>query len=166
MVFPADSRFMSAEEYLTWEPTQEERYEHWDGEVFCMTGGTRNYNQVAGNFYRCLADALIDRSYDVYINDVKMQVESGRKYFYPDVVVTCDDRDTDPNLIQFPCLIIEVLSPSTEAIDRGSKFAQYRRFATLQEYLLVQVDQPVIELFRRNEALLPNCLPETVALAD
>lgn len=151
MVSLPASRFMTAEEYLVWEPTQEERYEYWDGEVFCMTGGTRNHNRVSLNFSKLLDDALIDRPCDVYINDVKVQVEPGQKYFYPDVVVTCDDRDTDPNLIQFPCLIIEVLSPSTEAIDRGAKFAQYRRFITLKEYVLVQVDQPVIEVFRRNE---------------
>lgn len=148
---PAD-RFMSAEKYLTWEAAQEERYEYWDGKVICVSGETRKHNRVIGNFYKLLDDALIDRSYEIYAIAVQVQVESGRKYFYPDVVVTCDDRDTDPNSIQFPCLIVEVLSPSTEAIDRGSKFAQYRRFATLQKYVLVQVDQPVIELFRRNEA--------------
>ncbi|MGB6166372.1 MAG: Uma2 family endonuclease, partial [Geitlerinemataceae cyanobacterium] len=92
-----------------------------------------------------------DRPCEVYIVDVKVQVEPGRKYFYPDVVVTCDDRDRDPQLLQFPSLIIEVLSPSTEAFDRGKKFAKYRQSTTLQEYVLVQVDRPGVEVFRRNE---------------
>ncbi|HYW22159.1 MAG TPA: Uma2 family endonuclease [Nodularia sp. (in: cyanobacteria)] len=151
MVALPDYILMSAEEYLLWEPTQEQRYEYWDGEVVAMSGGTRNHNRVSLNFSKLLDDALADRSCEVYIVDVKVQVEPGQKYFYPDVVVTCDQRDRDPQLIQFPCLIIEVLSPSTEAADRGKKFAKYRQTPTLQEYVLVQVAQPLVEVFWRNQ---------------
>ncbi|WP_019501571.1 Uma2 family endonuclease [Pseudanabaena sp. PCC 6802] len=151
MVATSDRILMTAEEYLAWEPTQEGRHEYWDGEVVAMSGGTRNHNRVSGNFFNLLDNALVDRPCDVYIVDVKVQVEPGRKYFYPDVVVTCDDRDRDTQIVQFPCLVVEVLSPSTEAIDRGIKFAKYRQFATLQEYILVQVEQPGVEVFRRNE---------------
>jgi Uma2 family endonuclease len=151
MVALPDYISMSAEEYLVWEPTQEQRYEYWDGEVVAMSGGTRNHNRVSANFFKLLDDALADRSCEVYIVDVKVQVEPGQKYFYPDVVVTCDPRDRDPQLIQYPCLIIEVLSPSTEAGDRGKKFAKYRQSPSLQEYVLVQVAQPLVEVFRRNQ---------------
>ncbi|MEA5502342.1 Uma2 family endonuclease [Halotia wernerae UHCC 0503] len=151
MVALPDRMLMSAEEYLIWEPTQEERYEYWDGEVVMMSGATRNHNRVSLNFSKLLDDGLVDRSCEVYIVDVKVQVEPGQKYFYPDVVVTCEERDTDPQLVQFPCLIIEVLSPSTEAADRGKKFAKYRQSPTLQEYVLVQLAQPGVEVFRRNE---------------
>ncbi|WP_309742207.1 Uma2 family endonuclease [Chamaesiphon sp. OTE_20_metabat_361] len=150
MVALPDRSFMSAAEYLEWELTQEERYEYWDGEVVAMSGGTRNHNRISGNFFRLLDDALLNRDCDVYIADVKVQVEPGQKYFYPDVVVTCDERDDEAQLVQFPCLIIEVLSPSTEAIDRGAKFARYRQFTSLQEYVLVQVDRPKVEVFRRD----------------
>ncbi|MEG3897407.1 MULTISPECIES: Uma2 family endonuclease [unclassified Microcoleus] len=151
MVALPDRTLMTAEEYLAWESTQEERYEYWDGEVVAMTGGTRNHSRITFNFSKLLDDALVDRPCEMYMADVKVQVEPGRKYFYPDVVVTCDDRDNDPQLVQFPCLIVEVLSPSTEAVDRGTKFAKYRQFLTLQEYVLVQVEQPGVELFRRNQ---------------
>jgi Uma2 family endonuclease len=151
MVALPDRIFMSAQEYLVWEPTQEERYEYWDGDVVAMSGGTRNHNRVSLNCSKLLDEALADRPCEVYIVDVKVQVEPGRKYFYPDVVVTCDERDVDAQFVQFPCLIIEVLSPSTEAIDRGTKFANYRKSATLQEYVLIQVEQPGVEVFRRNE---------------
>jgi Uma2 family endonuclease len=151
MVALPDRLFMSAAEYLDWEPTQEDRYEYWDGEVVAMSGGTRNHNRISLNFSKLLDDALINRNCEVYIADVKVQVEPGRKYFYPDVVVTCDKGDDDAQIVQFPCLIIEVLSPSTEAIDRGVKFARYRQFTSLQEYVLVQVDLPKVEVFRRNE---------------
>jgi Uma2 family endonuclease len=84
---------MTAAEYLKWEATQEERHEYWDGEVVAMSGGTRNHNRISGNFFRILDDALLDKSGEVYITDVKVQVEPGQKYFYPDVLVTCDERD-------------------------------------------------------------------------
>lgn len=151
MVALSDRILMTPQEYLDWEPTQQQRYEYWDGEVVAMSGGTRNHNRVSGNLFKLLDDALADCPCEVYIVDVKAQVEPGRKYFYPDVVVTCDERDRDPQLVQFPCLIIEVLSPSTEAIDRGTKFSKYRKFATRQEYVLVQVEQPGVEVFRRNQ---------------
>ena len=150
MVALPDRVFMTAAEYLQWEPTQEGRHEYWDGEVVFMSGGTRNHNRISLNFSKLLDDALLDRDCEVYIADVKVQVEPGRKYFYPDVVVTCDKRDDDAQIVQFPCLIIEVLSPSTEAIDRGTKFARYRQFTALQEYVLVQVDRPGVEVFRCN----------------
>jgi Uma2 family endonuclease len=151
MVALPDRILMSAEKYLVWEPTQEQRYEYWDGEVVAMSGGTRNHNRVSANFFKLLDDALADRTCEVYIVDIKVQIEPGHKYFYPDVVVTCDKLDDDPQLVQFPCLIIEVLSPSTEAADRGKKFAKYRQSPTLQEYVLVQVAQPGVEVFRRNK---------------
>ena len=151
MVALSDRILMTPQEYLTWEPTQEQRYEYWDGEVVAMSGGTRNHNRVSLNFSKLLDDALADCPCEVYMVDVKAQVEVGRKYFYPDVVVTCDERDREPQFVRFPCLIIEVLSPSTEGIDRGTKFAKYRKFTTLQEYVLVQVEQPGVEIFRRNQ---------------
>jgi Uma2 family endonuclease len=157
--FPA----MTAAEYFIWEQTQTDRHEFWDGEVIAMSGGTRNHNRISLNFSKLLDDALSggthperNRRCEIYINDVKVQVEPNRKFFYPDIVVTCDARDNDPILVQFPCLIIEVLSPSTEAYDRGLKFTQYRRLPTLQEYVLVQasaqVSEPMVEVFRRNQA--------------
>ena len=81
MVALPDNTYMSAEEYLAWEPTQEERYEYWDGEVVMMSGATRNHNRVSGNLFKLLDDALAERSCEVYIVDVKVQVEPGQKYF-------------------------------------------------------------------------------------
>ncbi|PZO40856.1 MAG: hypothetical protein DCF19_11140 [Pseudanabaena frigida] len=152
MVALPDRLLMTYEEYIAWESTQEMRHEFWDGEVVAMAGGSRNHNRVSFNFSKLLDDALIGRPCEMYIADVKVQVKPKRKYFYPDVVVTCDERDrNDSQVVAFPCLIIEVLSPSTEAYDRGFKFSQYRSFETLQEYVLVQVEQPIVEVFQRNE---------------
>ena len=150
MVALPDRLSMSAAEYLAWESTQEERYEYWDGEVVAISGATRNHNRICLNFFKLLDDRL-NLPYEIYILTVKLRGELRQNYFYPDVVVTCNDRDNDPQLVQFPSLIIEVLSPSTEAVDRGAKFAKYRQFSTLQEYVLVQVEQPGVEMFRRNQ---------------
>jgi Uma2 family endonuclease len=151
MVALSDRLLMTAAEYLAWEPAQEGRHEYWDGEVVAMSGGTRNHNRISLNFSKLLDDALSDRNCEVYIADVKIQVEPGRKYFYPDVVVTCDDRDEDTQYVRSPCLIIEVLSPSTEGIDRGPKFAKYRQFLAFKEYVLVNTSEPKVEVFRRND---------------
>jgi Uma2 family endonuclease len=152
MVVLPDRVLMSYEEYVDWESTQEMRHEYLDGEVIAMAGGTLKHNRVSVNFLSILDNALADRPCEVYINDVKVQVQPRRKYFYPDVVVTCDERDRqESDFVSFPCLIIEVLSPSTESFDRGFKFSQYRKFETLQEYVLVQVEQPIVEVFQRNE---------------
>ncbi len=151
MVALPDRILMSAEEYLAWELTQQERHEFWDGEVVLMAGGTKKHNRVSGNCFKVLDGLLVDRDCEVYITDVKVQVEANRKYFYPDVVVTCDGREHDTQMVQFPCLIVEVLSPSTEAVDRGAKFTYYRRFTTLREYVLIQMERPMVEVFCRNE---------------
>jgi Uma2 family endonuclease len=152
MVALPDRLLMSADEYLAWESTQEERYEYWDGEVVLMSGGTKKHNRVSFNCSKALDRILVNRDCEVYINDIKVQVEANRKYFYPDVVVSCDVRDQDIQLVQYPCLIVEVLSPSTEAFDRGIKFSRYRQFETLREYVLIQPEQPMVEVFSRNDA--------------
>ncbi|MFN7714296.1 MAG: Uma2 family endonuclease [Pseudanabaenaceae cyanobacterium] len=142
---------MSYEEYLAWEETQETRHNYIDGLVVAMAGSSRNHNRVALNSFKVLDNALSDRPCEVFIADIKVQIEQSRKYFYPDVVVTCDANDRDPQLVLSPCLIIEVLSPSTEAYDRGLKFSQYRQLPSLQEYVLVQTEQPIVEVFQRHQ---------------
>ncbi|MFG3817436.1 Uma2 family endonuclease [Limnothrix redekei] len=151
MVALPDHPLLTAEEYLAWEATQTERHEFWDGEPIAISGSPRSHNRIAGNIFAALSAALADRPCEVYISDIKVQAAPGRKYFYPDLVVTCDDRDQDERFVQFPSLIVEVLSPSTESFDRGAKFAAYRRLDTLQTYILVQVDRPDIEVFQRND---------------
>jgi Uma2 family endonuclease len=141
--------FMSPEAYLEWEPLQDDRYEYIDGEVVAMTGGTKPHNRVAANLFTAL-DQHLDGRCEVYIADVKVQVTANGPYHYPDVVVSCDPRDRNTDqLICHPSLIAEVLSPSTEAIDRGQKFRRYRQAQSLQEYLLIQSDQKGLDCFRK-----------------
>jgi Uma2 family endonuclease len=148
----AEPRFnsMLPQEYLDWEVTQELKYEYIDGEVFAMTGGTIPHNLIAGNFYTLLKSHLRGKGCRVFISDVKVQISERGPYSYPDVMVSCDRRDRSAiQLIQYPCLIVEVLSPRTEAYDRGEKFRRYRQLPTLQDYVLVDATQLSVDCFSR-----------------
>ncbi|MBD2022349.1 Uma2 family endonuclease [Leptolyngbya sp. FACHB-36] len=162
---------MTPEEYLEWEPRQEIRYEYIDGDIFAMTGGSKPHNRIALNLAGALDSHLQGKGCEVYIADVKVQVSAAGPYHYPDVVVTCDRRDQDSSqVVQYPCLIAEVLSPSTEAYDRGSKFTHYRKLETLQEYVLIQSEAIGVECFRRNAeglwVLHPYEVDDTITLAS
>lgn len=143
---------MTREEYLVWEPLQELRYEYWEGEAVAMTGGTIPHNDIALNLYRALYPYVRDRGCRVNVADVKVDVAETGRYFYPDLVVSCDARDrTAIQLLQFPTLIVEVLSPATEANDRGDKFKQYMTLPTLREYVMVDAESISVECYRRGE---------------
>ena len=152
MIASSQFQYMTPQEFLEWEKTQELRYEYIDGEVFAMTGGTKPHNRIALNLATTLDPFLAEKGCDIFIADVKVQLSPSGPYHYPDVVVTCDPKDRESiDLIEYPCLIVEVLSPSTEAFDRGKKFTRYRQLNSLQEYILIQSDEIGVECFRRNE---------------
>lgn len=117
-----------------------------------MTGGTVNHGRIALNMGVVLANHLRGSGCMVLNSDVKLQVLESNSYFYPDVSVTCDERDRNASeFVSHPCLVIEVLSPSTEAYDRGQKFRKYRRSPSLQEYVLVSTTEMCLDVLRRNE---------------
>ncbi len=141
---------MTAAEFLAWDETQTaERYEFVRGEVFMMTGGVdRNYT-VALSLAIALRQHLRGTPCRVYGSDVKLRVEAADCFFYPDLMVTCSAVDAADRLIKRePVLVVEVLSPSTAAFDRGDKFADYRQLASLREYLLVDVNSRRCDLHR------------------
>ncbi len=139
-------------EYLDWEEKQELRYEYLNGEVYAMTGGTVNHGRIAANFIATLIPHLRNGGCRVQTSDVKVQVAESNDYIYPDVSVTCDDRDkTATKFIAHPCLIVEVLSPSTAAYDRRDKFNLYRRSDSLQDYVLVDTNKIEIDIYSKND---------------
>lgn len=140
-------------EYLAWEAEQNERYEYIRGEVYAMAGGTLAHNAAILAIGATLRQHLKGTPCRVFVSDVKVRVEASDASFYPDVVVTCAAQDVaDPKalLLHEPMLIVEVLSPSTAAFDRGAKFAHYRLLPSLQEYVLIDPDTAQVDLFRRN----------------
>lgn len=169
MVATPQSQTMSLEQYLDWEPLQELRYEYVNGEINAMTGGTIPHNDIALNLYRVLYPHLRARGCRINVADVKLQISSSNLYYYPDVIVSCDPRDlTAQTSIQWPTLIIEVLSPRTEAKDRGEKLANYRILPSLQEYILISSDTVSAERYRRGEGRMwlyyPYAAEDTIVL--
>jgi Uma2 family endonuclease len=141
------------EEYFAWEEQQQVRHEYIDGEVYAMTGGTINYSQIALNLGSLLKSHLRGSGCRTLNSDARVNIVASSHYVYPDVSVTCDERDkTTPQYITYPCLIVEVLSSSTEAYDRGNKFKLYRRNPSLQEYVLVDAETMAVEIFRKSDS--------------
>ena len=137
--------------YLAWEATQSERNEYVAGEVFAMVGVRQSHNVATLNLATMLRRELKGSPCRVFIESVKTRVEAADCFFYPDVVVTCDARDRQtPDYVSHPALVVEVLSVSTAAFDRGATFAAYRKLESLRDYVLVDVEAQRIEVFRRN----------------
>ncbi len=140
---------LTPEEYLAWESDQPNKNEYFFGEVYAMVGTTDAHNVVAGNIFSLLRNHLRSAPCRVFISDVKVRPQAADVYFYPDVFVTCDERDHQRrNEKSHPLLIVEVLSESTGYFDRGEKFAAYRRIDELREYVLIDPERRMIDLFR------------------
>ena len=151
MALPQQKQVFDATAYLAWEAAQPERNEFMAGEVFAMVGVRQAHNVATLNLASHLRSELKGSPCRVFIESVKTRIEAADCFFYPDVVVTCDARDrATPEYLSHPLLVVEVLSDSTAAFDRGNKFAAYRKLESLQEYLLVDLDSRRLELFRRN----------------
>lgn len=141
---------ITADDYLAGEAVSPIRHEYVAGEIFAMAGATEEHATIALNFAALLRAQVRGGPCRVYIADMKLRVEVADAFFYPDVFVTCDGRDaSEPLAKRHPCLICEVLSESTEAYDRGDKFAAYRTLDSLSEYLLIDSRRRAVEVFRR-----------------
>jgi Uma2 family endonuclease len=143
---------LSPAEYFAWEEQQLEKHEYINGEVYAMSGGSVNHGRIAIKF-AAMFDSHLENSGCITGNsDIKINILKTNNYTYPDVSVTCDDRDKNtPNYFTYPCLIVEVLSPSTEAYDRGGKFRMYRNNPNLQDYLLVSSTSIEMDLYHQKE---------------
>lgn len=141
---------MTVEEYfLLDEHDENARYEYVDGQVRMLAGGSPDHSQIGTNFASLLFIALEGKRCRIFNSDVYLRLSETR-YFHPDVVVSCDERDRrQKKVIQYPVLIVEVLSPGTESYDRRQKFTYYQPYPSVQEYVLVDASQQWIELFRR-----------------
>lgn len=139
-------------EYLQLDRQSEFRHEYIAGEVFAMTGASRNHNLITVNIAAALSEQLRRRQCEVYASDMRMKVSPQRLFAYPDVIVVCGtprfEDDVNDTLLN-PTILIEVLSKSTEAYDRGLKFELYRGLESLQEFILIAQNKRHIEHYRR-----------------
>lgn len=144
--------YITPEEYLEMEENSTVKHEYIDGYIYAMAGALDSHVTIALNIASLLRNHVRGSGCRVYISDMKARMESLNRFYYPDVMVTCDQRDQEtPGYKRFPCLIIEVLSDSTEGFDRGDKFADYQTLDTLQEYVLINAKKTRVECFRRND---------------
>jgi Uma2 family endonuclease len=170
---------LTLSEFLTWENDQPDKHEFHRGEVFAMTGGRRSHGRVLVNMTRHLSVHLDGSGCQVFADSMKLQVADDT-ILYPDVFVTCDKADlaTDQVFVA-PKLVVEILSPSTQAYDRSQKFALYRRIPALQEYLLIDPETRRVEAFRKSadglwvfhdmsdgDALESPCIGVRISLVD
>ena len=155
---------ITPEQYLEAERKAEFKHEYFDGEVFAMSGGTYPHGMIILNLGAEFRQALKGRQCTATPQDVRLRVGSGRLYCYPDILIVCGEprfADDQKDTLLNPTLIAEVLSSSTEAHDRGLKFAQYRTIESLPEYVLVSQYEPRVEKFRRQSAgdwLMTECV--------
>lgn len=145
-------RACTRDEYLHHERSVETKSEYYEGEAWPMVGASLTHIRIVRNLLNQLVQHFKATSMEVLASD--MRVRTGTAYFYPDIVIVDGEpklEDTNQDTLLNPLVIIEILSPSTEAFDRGNKFSAYRKLPSLQEYVLVSQDQPRVELFRRVE---------------
>lgn len=146
--------YLSPEEYLAIERKAEYKSEYVDGVMYAMAGSSERHNLIAANLITELNIQLRKTPCKVYPSDLKVRVPNSKKFFYPDVSVVCGETqfaDEERDVILNPIVIMEVLSESTAAFDRGKKFQSYQLIESLQEYLLVAQDEFIVEHYLRQE---------------
>jgi Uma2 family endonuclease len=144
---------LSENEYLAYEAQSPVRNEYIAGEIFAMAGASIRHNVITGNLFAELRAHLKGTPCRALIEGVKLRLRKEQSYFYPDVMVTCENRlqelDSEQQIVEEPLIVIEILSPSTEAVDRREKLRAYRTLPSLKEYLLVGQEQALVEVYRR-----------------
>lgn len=148
----AEARTLTAAEYLAWEREQLDKHEFHCGEVFAMAGGSMRHNGLSVAIVVQLTLALRGRGCQVLSSDQRVALKPGERYVYPDAVAACGGVAREPgtsDVLANPAIVVEVLSKSTEAYDRGDKWDAYQRLPTLTDYLLVSQSVPRIEHFQR-----------------
>lgn len=152
MADPALARHSYAE-YVALERQTGKRYEFLDGSVRAMAGGSIEHSRLAARLARLIGAALANRPCEVFTADGKIRIEASNRAVYPDLSIVCgrlERSPVDPESMLNPSVIVEVLSDSSEAYDRGEKFRHYRQLASFREYVLVSQREPLVEVWRRD----------------
>ena len=172
MVVSKSCTYVSPEDYLAGEKISPIKHEYRQGEIYAMAGASKAHVTLTLNVAILLRNHLRGTGCIPYMVDMKVMLDTSSFYYYPDVVVSCDERDKNAaeDFICYPRLIVEVLSPTTAGFDRGEKFADYRASESLQEYVLINQEKVGVECFRRNPeglwVLYPYSQGEEVELAS
>jgi len=145
---------ISEEEYLKGELIGEVKHEYVDGHVYAMAGASRNHERITENVFGEIRNFLKNKLCEAFASDVKIKV--GTQFFYPDVMVVCEERNPDDYYTEAPVLVVEVVSSSTRRTDKTTKRTCYQTLYSLQEYVLIEQDIVDVEVCRRNEGWISN----------
>ena len=147
----AAQTYLTPREYLAWERKQPFKNEYHNGQIIAMSGASRAHNRITVDITTQLNSQLMNSGCEVFASEMRVRTSPEVSYFYPDVIVVCGEPrfedDTFDTLLN-PILVVEVLSPSTAAFDRGEKFEHYKQLASLQEYILISQDRVRVEHYR------------------
>lgn len=159
---------LSVEEYLEGERYSEIRHEYIDGQVYAMGGASRRHALIVNALAFALTPAARRQRCQLFTSDMKVRLSIADKtvFYYPDLLLSCDPTDREPYFCSRPCLIVEVLSETTERIDRREKLLAYQTLPSLQEYLLVAQDARQVELYRRARDWQPEYFVEGAMRLD
>jgi Uma2 family endonuclease len=155
--------FIGVDDYLSGEQSSDVRHEYLSGAVYAMAGGTAEHHQIALNVAFALRSHLKGKPCRVFVFDFKVRLETGEKdiFYYPDVMVGCDSRDTHKLYLRHPKILVEVSPESTERLDRHEKRSAYQTLESLEEYLIIAQDRIDATLFRRAHGWRPEVFSET-----
>ncbi len=154
MLSATETKYYTPEEYLALEETSEDKNEYRQGEIIPMVGATTNHNQIAGNFYRRFPLTINNQDYYTYMETVRLWLSDCSIYTYPDVMVITGQplyQGNSKSNVTNPLIIVEVLSNSTQAYDRGDKFKFYRSLPTFQEYILIEQSSYSVERYYKQK---------------
>ena len=142
--------YITEEEYLTEEKEADTRHEYVNGHIYAMASASKRHNRIARNFITSMSDAANKKNCETYFSDIKVRSEKYKTYYYPDIVLSCDDDDENDYFLEKPCLIVEVTSASTMRKDYLEKALSYQAIDSLQAYLIVSQDKPQVDMLTRN----------------
>ncbi len=143
---------ISEADYLAGEKSATERHEYVKGQIYLMAGASKRHNRIARNFITRLEPAAKQQGCEIFFSDMKVRIEKNTAYYYPDVVISCEDDGLDDYYLEKPCLIIEITSESTLRKDYMEKSLAYQSIPSLQAYLVVAQDKPQIDMLIRSKA--------------
>jgi len=141
---------MTEDEYLAGEKTADTRHEYVNGHVYAMAGASKTHNRIARNFITSLSEAADQSGCEIYFSDIKVRAEKYKSYYYPDIVLSCEDDNENDDYLSNPCLIVEVSSASTMRKDYLEKALSYQSIDSLKAYLIVSQDKPQVDMLLRN----------------
>lgn len=142
--------FISEEDYLKDEELRDIKHEYFDGEIFAMSGASVNHQRLTGNVFAEFRQHLKSTPCEAFSSDMKVRADKGKKYFYPDVLVSCNNDDGKTHFTESPRIIVEVLSNSTRKFDKNLKRQIYQSIPSLEEYVLIEQDRVEITVFRKS----------------